>query len=242
MTFEVIPSIDISQGQVVRLLRGSMDDKTVYSDRPLEVALRWASLGAVRIHVVDLDAAVTGQTRNEPVIGDIVAECGVPVQIGGGVRDLDAISSWLDAGVDRVVLGTAAFTEPPLLRAALSRFGERVVIAPDYRDREIRVTGWTKGTGLDVVDTAKVLAQMGARRLLCTDIGRDGALEGPDTGTLVEIAQSAGIPVIASGGVSSLEDIRALAACVGEGIEGVVVGRALYTGAVDPAGAIGLSC
>jgi phosphoribosylformimino-5-aminoimidazole carboxamide ribotide isomerase len=228
---EVIPAIDVSGGKVVRLVRGDRNATTVYADDPSAMAARWAASGARRIHVVDIDGAFDGSPRNAHAIAELVRAVDVPVQVGGGIRDLDTARELIDLGVDRVVLGTAALTDDAFLRDALGAWPGRVVVGLDSRERELRVAGWAQGSGLDLVETARKLAALGVPRFLCTDISRDGTLEGPNVALLEEVARESGVPVIASGGVSSLDDLRALARV--PGIEAAVVGKALYTGDVS---------
>lgn len=225
--FEVIPAVDVSEGRVVRVEEGDLSRKTVYGDDPAATATRWASLGAPRIHVVDLDGAVAGEPRNRDALVRLIEQCDVPVQVAGAIRTLDAVTSWRDAGADRVVVGTMAVTDDEFLHDALAVMGDRLVVALDHRDREVRVSGWTKRSGLDLVETAKRMSDKGVARLLVTDISRDGLLRGPDVDTYAELASIA--PVIASGGVSSVADLRALSAVA----EGAIVGKALYAGRID---------
>lgn len=231
MTFEVIPSIDLLGGQVVRLERGRVEAKTVYSDDPVSVAKDWEAQGATRLHVVDLDGAIAGESKHHEVVQEIVERLGIPVQVAGGIRSAGAGQRWIGHGADRVVLGTAALTDLNVLGDAVDRLGSRLIVAPDALGREVRVSGWTAGTGEDVVDTALRLAAAGVPRLLVTDIGQDGMLAGPNVELLREVTAVARVPVIASGGVSSIDDLRGLASV--EGIEGAIVGKALYSGAIE---------
>jgi phosphoribosylformimino-5-aminoimidazole carboxamide ribotide isomerase len=233
MPFEVIPGIDISRGEVVRLLRGELAEKTVYGGDPAATASRWEDMGAHRLHVVDIDGSHEGRPVNRGPVAEILDMVSIPVQVAGGIRDVATAEAWLETGADRIVIGTAAIRDPAFLRQALRLFADRVVVAIDARDREVRVSGWTEGSGLDLVETARRLAGDGVARFLCTDIGRDGTLQGPNVELLGEVADAVAIPVIASGGVSSLGDIRHLAALVPRGIEGVVIGKALYTGDIQ---------
>jgi phosphoribosylformimino-5-aminoimidazole carboxamide ribotide isomerase len=230
MTFEVIPSVDVLDGEVVRLIRGDFATKTVYSHDPLATAKDWEARGATRLHVVDLEAALTGEPLQHEVIESIVTGAAVPVQVAGGIRTIESALHWIDAGADRVVLGTSALTDEAFLRDAIAALGPRLVVAPDSRDGQVYVSGWTKPTGESVVDAAKRLADAGVARLLVTDISTDGMLEGPNVELLSRVAATANIPVIASGGVANVDDLRALRAV--PGIEGVIVGKALYDGAL----------
>jgi phosphoribosylformimino-5-aminoimidazole carboxamide ribotide isomerase len=226
MTFEIIPSVDILGGKVVRLERGDPSAKTVYSDDPVGMAIDWEAQGAPRLHVVDLDGALAGEPVQHDIFEEIIRAAGVPVQVAGGIRSADAAEEWIRRGADRVVLGTAALTDLDVLHEAVERLGPRLIVAPDALGREVRVSGWTTGTGEDVVVAAQRLVAAGVQRLLVTDIGRDGVLTGPNVELLAELAQASGVPVIASGGVASVDDLRALAQV--DGIEGAIVGKALY--------------
>jgi phosphoribosylformimino-5-aminoimidazole carboxamide ribotide isomerase len=228
MIFEVIPSIDLLDGTVVRLQRGSFDDVTVYSDDPLETAVRWETEGADRLHVVDLDGARSGAPKQRDVIETLLAELKIPVQVAGGIRNIEDAAAYAESGADRVVIGTL---DDALLDAAVQTLGPRLVVAVDARDREVRVSGWQQGTGENVIDACRRFAAAGVVRLLVTDIGRDGVLQGPNVELYREIVDAAQVPVLASGGVSSVDDLKALAAV--EGVEGAIVGKALYTGAVQ---------
>jgi phosphoribosylformimino-5-aminoimidazole carboxamide ribotide isomerase len=236
MRFEVIPSVDILRGEVVRLRRGEPEAKTVYSDDPVAVAKDWEAQGAPRLHVVDLDAALGGEPQSN-VVEQIVRNAGIPIQVAGGIRSAEAGRRWAEVGADRVIFGTAALTDLGVLHEAIEALGPRLVVAPDALGREVRIAGWTKGTGEDVVDAARRLAAAGVGRLLVTDIAQDGMLSGPNVDLLREVVDAARIPVIASGGVATVDDVRALASV--DGIEGVIVGQALYSGAIELAQAIG---
>ena len=235
MRFEVVPSVDILGGEVVRLRRGEPEAKTVYSDDPVAIAKDWEAQGAPRLHVVDLDAALEGKPQTG-VVEQIVRGVGIPVQVAGGIRSSDAGRRWLGVGADRVIFGTAALTDVNVLQDAIESLGPRLVVAPDALGREVRIAGWTKGTGEDVVDAARRLAAAGVERPLVTDIGQDGTLAGPNVDLLRDVAEAAGVPVIASGGVATVEDVRKLASL--DGIEGVIVGQALYSGAIELADAM----
>jgi phosphoribosylformimino-5-aminoimidazole carboxamide ribotide isomerase len=229
MTFEVIPSIDLLERKVVRLERGDPSVKSVYSDDPVAVAKEWESLGAPRLHVVDLEGAMAGEPAQHEIIEAVVAGVGIPVQVAGGIRSVAAAERWIELGADRVVLGTAALTDLAVLKEAVNRLGPRLIVAPDALGREVRISGWTQGTGEDVVDAARRLAAAGVPRLLVTDIGQDGMLTGANVDLLAEIASAARVPVIASGGVASTGELLELAKI--DGVEGAIVGKALYTGA-----------
>jgi phosphoribosylformimino-5-aminoimidazole carboxamide ribotide isomerase len=226
---EVIPAVDIKDGKCVRLFQGKFDSAVVYSDDPLEAARRWREEGAGRLHVVDLDGARTGSPVNLNVVRRIASECGIPVQFGGGVRSLDALVSVLEAGIDRVVLGTSAALNEDFAREVFYRFGERVILGVDAKDGKVAVRGWECILDIDAVDFAKKMQRMGAKRVIFTDIGRDGALQGINLARLKEMVAALEIPVIASGGVASTTDILA---AKDAGAEGVIIGKALYEGSL----------
>ena len=233
---EVIPAIDLRGSRCVRLFQGDFDRETVFSDDPLATARAWQEQGGLRLHLVDLDGAASGQPAHLGIITEIVRELAIPVQVGGGIRTVATAESWLAAGADRVVIGTAAIRDPEMVREVCQRHGsQRVVVAVDAKDGKVAVQGWTEASSMTVLDLGKEMASIGVARLLYTDIARDGMLVGPDVETNALLARETGLAVLASGGVSSVEDIRRL---VETGVEGVVVGRALYTGAVDLAEAI----
>lgn len=236
MSFEVIPSIDLLKGQVVRLEQGDYAAVTVFGTDPVTVAQDWEGQGASRLHVVDLDGARSGDGVNGYATSDIIQRIATPVQVAGGIRTLEAGDRWIATGADRVVLGTRALTDEVFLAQSVERFGPRLVVAADSKGGEVRVAGWQEGTGEDIVDAAERLATAGVQRLLVTDISVDGMLEGPNVDLYGELADAARIPVIASGGVSSIDDLLALAKV--PGVEGAVVGKALYVGAFDLGDAI----
>ncbi len=233
----IFPAIDLSEGMVVRLHRGDMAHKTVYSADPLDQAQQWIAQGGRFLHVVDLDGSFEGRPRN---LGCVAAICqaGVPVQVGGGVRDRPTIEAYLDCGVTRVILGTAAVRDRPFCDAALQRFGDRIVIDIGARDGKVAVQGWSETTALDAVELARSVAAAGACRLVFTDVHSDGALEGPNVAAQERMARAVDIPVIASGGVTTADDIRRLAALAPLGVEGVIIGRALYEGTCTLAAAL----
>ena len=227
---EVIPAIDLRGGRCVRLHQGDFQRETVFSDDPVAMALRWQEQGGPRLHVVDLDGAATGEPAHLEVISAIVAALGIPVQVGGGIRSAATARAWLDAGVERVVIGTAAVRDPEMVRDVCRDHGsERVVVSVDAREGMVALQGWTEASEVSVLDLARRMGELGVARLLYTDIARDGMLTGPDLDTNARLVQETGMAVLASGGVSSAEDVRQL---VPTGVEGVIVGRALYTGAV----------
>jgi len=229
--FELFPAIDLLDGRAVRLHQGDYDRGTVYNDDPVAQARLFADAGAPWIHVVDLDAARTGTPRNRDVIAAIVDAVDVPIQTGGGVRDAEAAAALFGIGVTRVVLGTAALERPDLVRELAAR--HRVVVGLDARGREVAVRGWTEGSGRDLLEVARGFADAGVEALVVTEIGRDGTLDGPDLTGLADVLSATALPVIASGGVGSLDDLRALVALRADArhLAGVIVGRALYEGA-----------
>ncbi|MBI5833604.1 MAG: 1-(5-phosphoribosyl)-5-[(5-phosphoribosylamino)methylideneamino]imidazole-4-carboxamide isomerase [Armatimonadetes bacterium] len=237
----IYPAIDLSEGQVVRLHRGEMSAKTVYSDNPAEFARKWAEAGAEYVHVVDLDGSFAGQPRNLEAVRAIVAASGLPVQIGGGVRDLFTIETYLHAGVARVILGTSAVRDRAFTEAALVRFGEQLVIDIGARDGRVAVQGWAEETNLGAVDFALTMQAAGAQRIVFTDVHSDGTLQGPNLAAQREMATALDIPLIASGGITRIEDVRAIAELASLGVEGLIIGRALYEGTVDLVEAIAVA-
>ena len=231
---DLYPAIDLRGGRCVRLVEGDFGRETVYGDDPVAVAESFASAGARWIHVVDLDAARTGEAVNRPVVARVaaaVAPAGVRVQTGGGVRSLDDAAQLVDAGVARVVIGTAAVENPELVARAAGRWPGQVAVGFDHRGGEVRLRGWTEGAGRQVADLVPAAVAAGASAVIVTDISRDGRLTGPDVEGLAALAGSTGAPIIASGGVSSLDDVRVLAG-VG-GLIGVIAGKAIYEGRLD---------
>ena len=231
----IIPAIDVKDGRCVRLKQGDMSTATVYSEDPVAVARHWLAQGARRLHVVDLNGAAAGRPKNEGVIREIVKAVGdsIPVQLGGGIRDLDTIEKYLDGGVTYVVIGTAAVKNPGFLHDACTAFGGHIIVALDAKDGKVAVEGWSKLTGHDVVDLAKKFEEYGVEAVLYTDIGRDGMLTGVNVEATVKLARELRVPVIASGGLTGLADVEQLCAIESEGIMGVITGRALYQGTVD---------
>ena len=228
----VYPAIDLRGGRCVRLTQGDFGRETVYGDDPVAVARRWAALGAQWLHVVDLDGARAGRPVQAPLVAAICAAVRILVQVGGGLRDAAAVETVLDAGAARVVLGTVAVREPALCARLCRTWPGRVAVGIDARDGLVRVAGWLEGAALQATELARAAARNGAAALVYTDIGRDGTEKGPDLEGTRAVARAAGIPVIASGGVGSVDHVRAVAALAGDGVAGVIVGRALYSGAV----------
>lgn len=235
----IIPAIDLKDGQCVRLKQGLMDEATVFSNSPGEQAAHWLAQGARRLHVVNLNGAFAGKPKNESAIKEIVAALGdeIPVQLGGGIRDLDTIERCLDDGVSYVIIGTAAVKNPGFLRDACSAFPGQIIVGLDAKDGKVAVDGWSKLTGHDVIDLAKKCEDYGVESIIYTDIGRDGMLTGINIEATVRLAQSLRIPVIASGGLSNLDDIRNLCAVESDGVVGTIAGRAIYDGSLDFAAA-----
>lgn len=235
----VIPAIDLSEGKVVRLTRGEMSQKTVYSDRPVDVARQWEDQGARWIHIVDLDAAITCcQRRNLDAIADIVNGVTIGVQVAGGLRTVEDIAEVFATGAMRAVVGTVAIEDRAGILKMVRTFPDRIVVAVDARDGRVAVRGWTKTTDVAATDLALQMEAIGARRLMCTDIATDGTLSGPSLPTIRSVCEVVNIPVIAAGGVASLEDITALRQLEPAGLEGAIIGRALYTGALTLSAAI----
>jgi phosphoribosylformimino-5-aminoimidazole carboxamide ribotide isomerase len=231
----LIPAIDLKDGKCVRLRQGDMSDATVFSEDPVAMARHWVAQGARRLHIVDLNGARSGKPVNEAVIKRMIAAVGddIPVQLGGGIRDLDTIERYIDDGVAYVVIGTAAVKSPGFLQDACTAFGGHVIVSLDARDGKVATDGWSKLTGHDVIDLAKKFEDYGVDAILYTDIGRDGMMTGVNIESTVELARAVKIPVIASGGVSGMADIERLCAVEPEGIEAAILGRSLYEGAID---------
>jgi phosphoribosylformimino-5-aminoimidazole carboxamide ribotide isomerase len=231
----LIPAIDLKDGQCVRLKQGDMADSTTFGDDPAAMARKWVDAGARRLHLVDLNGAFAGKPINEVAIKAILAEVGdeIPVQLGGGIRDLDTIERYLDDGLSFIIVGTAAVKSPGFLKDACSAFGGHIIVGLDAKDGKVATDGWSKLTGHEVIDLAKKFEDYGVEGVIYTDIGRDGMLTGINIEATVKLAQALSIPVFASGGLSNISDIEKLCAVEGEGIEGVICGRAIYTGALD---------
>jgi phosphoribosylformimino-5-aminoimidazole carboxamide ribotide isomerase len=231
----LMPAIDLKDGHCVRLVQGDMNNSTTFGDNPAEMAQRWLNAGARRLHLVDLNGAFAGKPVNESAIRSILRTVGddIPVQLGGGIRDLDTIERYLDAGITYVIIGTAAVKNPGFLHDACSAFGGHIIVGLDAKDGRVATDGWSKLTGHEVIDLAHKFEDYGVESIIYTDIGRDGMLSGINIDATVKLAQSLSIPVIASGGLSSMADIEALCAVESEGIEGVICGRSIYTGALD---------
>lgn len=231
----IYPAIDIIGGKCVRLVQGSYSDVTVFSDSPVEMAGKWQGLGAKYLHVVDLDGAKSGKSENLSVIKEICSTLTIPVQVGGGIRSIEAIENMLSNGVSRVIVGTSAVQDENMLKAALSQYVGNIAIGIDAKDGMVAIHGWEQTSSLNAVEFAKKVESLGARTIIYTDISRDGMLSGPNLTAMTQMASSVRIDVIASGGVSSLKDIIDLKST---GVSGVIVGKALYTGNVELSSAI----
>lgn len=235
----IIPAIDLKDGKCVRLKQGAMNDATVFSDEPAAMAEQWIAQGARRLHVVDLNGAAAGRPKNAKAIKAITAVVGdrIPIQLGGGIRDLDTIESYLDQGVSYVIIGTAAVKTPGFLHDACTAFAGHVLVALDARNGKVAVDGWSKVTGHDVIDLAKKFEDYGVEAVVYTDIGRDGMLSGVNIDATVALARQLSVPVIASGGITNLDDVKALCAVESEGITAAITGRAVYQGTLEFAAA-----
>jgi phosphoribosylformimino-5-aminoimidazole carboxamide ribotide isomerase len=236
----VFPAIDLKDGKAVRLLQGRMEDATVYAENPVEVANNFREQGATFLHVVDLDGAFAGKPVNDSVIRELVEHSKLKVQVGGGIRSMERIEELLNLGVERVILGTVAVRNPELVQQAVGRYPDAIVVGIDAKDGRVAVQGWAETTELEVLDLALKMKEVGVKHLVFTDISRDGMLQGPNIQSTVELARASGLQVVASGGVSRLEDLVKLQeeAKQGVSIEGVIIGKALYSGAFTLAEAL----
>jgi len=234
----VFPAIDIRGGKCVRLVEGRFDAETVFADNPLDMARRWVREGAEFLHVVDLDGALAGRPVNLEAVKNIARAINIPLQLGGGIRTMESIEAILASGVTRVILGSVAVKQPELVKQACEKFGDRIVVGIDARDGQAAVEGWGVSGGVGAEELAARMAAAGVARIIFTDISRDGTLTGVNLAATSNLAKAAGIPVIASGGVNSIKDISALKAVQADGVEGVIIGKALYTGAITLAEAI----
>ena len=237
----VIPAIDLREGRCVRLREGRADTETVFSEDPVAVATQWKTLGAERLHVVDLDGAFAGASINGAAVESIISAFPGKVQVGGGIRDRAGVDRWLSLGVSRVIIGTAALKDPEFVKSAARDLPGRIVVGVDARDGMVATEGWAEVSDVSIVDMARRFEDAGVASLLFTDIGRDGLLKGCNVEATVDLARQTDLPVIASGGVKGLDDIRMLALHAADGIEGVITGRALYDGRLDLAAAIAMA-
>ncbi len=235
----LIPAIDLKDGHCVRLEQGDMAVSTTFGEDPAAMARRWLAAGARRLHLVDLNGAFAGKPVNEAAVKAIVRAVGdeIPVQLGGGLRDLDTIERYLDDGLSYVIIGTAAVKSPGFLKDACTAFGGHIIVGLDAKDGKVATDGWSKLTGHEVIDLARKFEDYGVEAVIYTDIGRDGMMTGINIDATVKLAQALTIPVIASGGLSGMADIERLCAIEGEGVDGVICGRAIYNGALDFAAA-----
>lgn len=231
----LIPAIDLKDGECVRLKQGLMEESTVFSDNPAAMAQHWLDQGARRLHLVDLNGAFAGKPKNEAAVRSIIEMVGsdVPVQLGGGIRDIETIERYLDLGVTYIIIGTAAVKQPGFLHEACDAFPGHIMVGLDAKGGNVAVNGWSKLTGHDVGDLAKRFEGYGVEAIIYTDIGRDGMLNGVNVEATVELARPLRTPVIASGGITNLDDVRALCAVEQEGIMGAITGRAIYEGTLD---------
>jgi len=231
----IIPAIDLKDGKCVRLKQGRMDESTIFSENPAEMSKQWVDQGARRLHLVDLDGAFAGKPVNDNAIKSIVSELGgvIPIQLGGGIRNLETVESFLNSGVDSIIIGTAAVTHPEFLKEACLLFPGQIIVGLDAKDGDVAINGWAELTGQNVIDLAKKFEEYGAESIIYTDIGRDGMLGGVNIGATVKLSESLIIPVVASGGVSNLNDIEDLCEVSNTGIRGVITGRAIYEGTLD---------
>ncbi len=235
------PAIDLKDGQAVRLLRGEMETATVFNDDPADQARAFEAAGFAWLHLVDLNGAFEGRPVNRAAVEAILAAVAIPAQLGGGIRDMATLSAWLEAGVARVILGTAAVKNPELVRAACREFPGQVALGIDARGGRVAVEGWAEVSEIEALDLARRFADAGAAAIVYTDIARDGVLQGVNVEATAELARATEVPVIASGGVADLADIEALMAAAGDGIQGAIIGRALYDGRIDAAAALDLA-
>ena len=231
------PAIDLKDGACVRLRRGIMEDATVYNDDPAAQAVHFKALGFSWLHIVDLNGAFAGRPVNADAVSAILGATDLPVQLGGGIRDLQTIQRWMDRGVARVVLGTVALRDPDLVRTAAREFPGRIVVGIDAKGGKVAVEGWAEVTDVKAVDLAKRFRNDGVSSIVYTDIARDGMMQGVNVAATCQLAREAGIPVIASGGVTNMDDVHALVAVAGDGIVGAITGRAIYEGTLDLAAA-----
>ncbi len=226
----IFPAIDLYGGKAVRLYKGDYQQMTVYSDRPAELAERFEELGARCLHLVDLEGAKSGSTPNLETVRAIRASSPLFIELGGGIRNMETVRTCLDTGIDRVILGTSAVTDPAFLREALDRYGEKIAVGVDIRDGKVAIKGWTESAGLEAFAFCRKMQELGVKTLICTDISKDGAMQGTNRSLYGELSEALSIDIVASGGVSTLEDVMAL-----RGLElyGAIIGKAYYTGALD---------
>lgn len=233
MSFTIYPAIDLKGGKCVRLLKGDMEKATIYADNPAVQAAEFAEAGAKWLHVVDLDGAFAGESANEAAVRSIISATSLPVQLGGGIRSIAHIEKWLNAGISRVILGTAAVKNPELVSEACQKFPGRIAVGIDARDGMVATDGWAETSDISAVQLATDFEDAGVAAIIFTDIGRDGTLQGVNIQATIAMAESVKVPIIASGGVAGMADIEALLAAKGSGIAGVICGRAIYDGRLN---------
>ena len=238
---KIYPAIDIRGGKCVRLFKGDFAQETVFSDSPAAMAKQWAAQGAEYLHLVDLDGARAGRSENLTTVKEILAAVNIPVELGGGIRTMENIDEVLKLGVRRVILGSVAVRDPELVREACAKYGDRIVVGIDAKDGTVAVDGWGVSGDVDVITLAKKMKDAGVRTIIYTDISRDGTLSGVNVEATAKLARESGVDVVASGGVKDLADIRALLPYERDGIEGVIVGKSIYTGSLDLKKAIALA-
>ena len=227
---EIIPAIDIRRGKCVRLYQGNFEQETVFHNDPVEIAVKWQSMGAPRVHIIDLDGAVTGKPCNLDIINEIAGTLMIPIQVGGGVRRLETIEQLLEAGVDRVILGTSAVEDPVLIREACRSFSESIIVCVDTKREYVAINAWQQDTELRAIELAKSMVELGVKRFIHTDITCDGTLTEPNFSSITRMVDAIKLPIIAAGGTSSLDQLKMLGRI---GVEGTIVGKALYTGDID---------
>ena len=237
----IYPAIDIRGGRCVRLTEGRFDAETVFADDPAEMALKWAGMGAEFLHLVDLDGALAGEGKNVPVIERILQSVNIPVQLGGGIRNLETIEKLLALGVTRLILGSAAVKNPQLVEEACKKYPGHIAVGIDAKNGDVAIEGWGQGSGVAATELAKKMAAYGVETIIYTDISRDGMLSGVNVEATAALARACGVPIIASGGVASIEDIRRVKAVEADGVQGCIIGKAIYTGAVDLKEALALA-
>lgn len=231
---KIYPAIDLKEGKCVRLFKGDMAQATIYNESVLDQAQQFEKMGVKNLHVVDLDGAITGEAVNHEYIKQIIAGTDLELQIGGGIRDLKAIENWLEIGVKKVILGTVAANNPEIVKQACKEFPGHIIVGIDAKNGNVATQGWVEDSGIEAVDLAKKFEDCGVSKIIYTDIARDGALTGVNAEETANLAKNITIPVIASGGVSKIEDVEALIAHEDDGVEGVIVGRAYYEGKITP--------
>lgn len=228
----IIPAVDIKGGKCVRLEQGLMNKETIFSDHPEEMALLWERKGAERLHLVDLDGAVRGKPLNKRAIKNVIDAVSIPVELGGGIRDLDTIEEYINLGIDQIIIGTVAYKNPDLVEEACKRYSGKIIVAIDSKDNYVSVEGWTEPTSIIAIDLAKRFEDIGIAALIYTDIKRDGMRRGPNIDGIREFAKGINVGVIAAGGISSIKDIEDLLPLEEDGVSGIITGRALYDGSL----------